>query len=224
MAKRLAFWLDVPVAVAALIGLSLLADRVDAEGAAGDVFTAAITVLVFLMPAASLLGQYLESATRTATLLIDRAADDTKRKTRAEASSSAIGRLLDVARPLRRAIVYTTMAVVVSAAAAFDPPGHVSHVTTPEALIVVSVSLLIGTAVSILPATWVILDYRQTKEYRDEYLVAEVQALEADQAAVTQSGAVTKSSTVPPTHPPAVPDDSGRERPGSEPAPKGPTT
>jgi hypothetical protein len=167
----------------------VLSGHTNVEPAAGDTFTAAMTVLVFLLPATGLLGQYLDSRTRETTRLLVRA-DETQRRSRAESGQRHLRRLLRTAAPLRRAIVYTTAAVLCSAFAMFEPPGCVSwygyRATTAELLVAVAVSLLIGTAVAVLPATWTVLDYRQTKEYVDEYLQSEIDAPPSTRTATAQ--------------------------------------
>ncbi|MGY4765827.1 hypothetical protein ACXC9Q_02780 [Kribbella sp. CWNU-51] len=163
--------LDGFVAPVAIVGLVLLSGHADVSGAAGDTFTAAMTVLVFLLPSTSLLGGYLTNAIDTTSRLLARAKDDSTRLRRAEAARDQIDRLLEVAGPLHRAIVYTTLAVLLSSVALFDPGGRWRDFTVTEVLIAVSVSLLAGTALTVLPATWTVLEYRQARDYLDRDLI-----------------------------------------------------
>ena len=170
--------LGAPVVGAGLIVLSRYAD---VSGAAGDTFTAAVTVLVFLLPSTSLLGGYLTNAIDTSSRLLAQARDDATRTRRADAARNHIQRLLEVAGPLRRAIVYTTFAVLLSSVALFDPHGRWRDFTVTESLIAIAVALLVGTALTVLPATWTVLEYRQAREYLDR----ELEVLAAPRSAPT---------------------------------------
>lgn len=168
MARRwIRLHLDLLVMPVAAFGLVVLSGRTDVSGAAGDTFTAAMTVLVFLLPSTSLLGGYLTNAIDTTSRSVLRAEDDTVRTRRANAARSHISRLLDVAGPLRRAIAYTTAAVVLSGTALFNPGGGRGDFKVTELLIAFAVVLLISTAFTVLPATWTVLEYRQAREYVD---------------------------------------------------------
>jgi hypothetical protein len=163
---------DIPAVPAATVGLLLLARDVDVSGATGDTFTAAMTVLVFLLPSASLLGSTLANTVETASGLLARAPDDIARERRADAARDALERLLQIAAPLRRAITYTTTAVLLTSAALFEPQGAWRGVSTIELLLAVAIALLIGTALAVLPATWTVLEYRQARDYVEKSLPA----------------------------------------------------
>jgi hypothetical protein len=168
MARRwIRLHLDLLVMPIAAAGLIVLSGHTDVSGAAGDTFTAAMTVLVFLLPSTSLLGGYLTNAIDTTSRSVLRAKDDTTRTRRANVARSHISRLLDVAGPLRRAIVYTTAAVVLSGTALFNPGGGLGDFRVTELLIALAVVLLISTAFTVLPATSTVLEYRQAREYVD---------------------------------------------------------
>ena len=77
---------------------------------------------------------------------------------------------LSGASSLRRAIVYTTTAVLLSGTALFEPGGQWRGFTVTEALIALAVVLLICTAFTVLPATWTVLEYRQARDYLDKDL------------------------------------------------------
>ena len=162
--------LDIPIVLVAAVGFIVLSRHADVSGAAGDTFTAAMTVLVFLLPATSLLGGYLTNAIDATSRLLARAPDDAVRTRRADAAKSHIGGLLEVAAPLRRAIVYTTAAVLLSGTALFEPGGRWCRFIVTETLIALAIALLAGTAWTVLPATWTVLEYRQARDYLDEDL------------------------------------------------------
>ena len=148
-----------------LVGALLiyLADRSRAN--LGDTaFLASITVLVFLLPAAGLVGTQLFGVANEAVRLVmdeqDTAGGSAQLSRIPEAT---LGGILKAAKPLQRGFTYTLLAVLMSAVALVHTKEAIGDVHIDRILSTASLALLLGTAVSAFPITWRLMQFEEVQ-------------------------------------------------------------
>jgi hypothetical protein len=162
--KALLHWQSLLVVVMAA-GLSWLAHR--SQTNLSDVtFASSIAVLVFLLPAAGLVGPFLVSETSDAFALLTSA----KQATDVEFLQANVRQMITAAGHLRRGFVYTTLAVVVSAVALVQPTWTVHHVALTEILGSTAIALLVNTALCAYPITWNLLQLKAVRTLAETVL------------------------------------------------------
>ncbi len=150
-------WQIVLIAVMAAL-FTWLAHRsgTDLSGAA---FASSIAVLVFLLPAAGLVGPYLISELSDAVSLLANAG----RADEIGSLRTSVQEITDAAKPLQRGFVYTTLAVLVSALALVKPPGSIKHFAVADIFGPTAIALLANTALCVYPITWNLLQMKAVK-------------------------------------------------------------
>ena len=134
-----------------------LADRSHADFR-DTVFLASIAVLVFLLPAAGIVGPYLLTETMDAMSIIARSQDDSKKANAKSEVGASLKGILKSAEPLRRGFTYTLLAVLLSAIALVR-----TNKTVDSVLSAASLALLVGTAFAVFPITWRLLQLKQVQ-------------------------------------------------------------
>lgn len=137
---------------------SYLSDRSHAD-LADTTFAAAITILVFLLPAAGIVGSYLVAETKDALSIIAR--PEFNQQDDVETITNSLGEVTDAAVPLQRGFSYTTLAVVLSALSLVHVKQTMGGVEIDRVLAAISLALLVGTAIMIFPMTWQLLQLKQ---------------------------------------------------------------
>jgi hypothetical protein len=126
-------------------------------------FLASITVLVFLLPAAGIVGSYLLTEVNEAVSIIANAGDDAARNEAQTSASTTLTGILNAAMPLQRGFTYTVLAVLISAVALVHTNKTVGGVDIDRILSAASLALLVGTALSVFPMTWRLLQLKEVQ-------------------------------------------------------------
>ena len=147
-----------------LVGALLvyLADRSRAN-LSDTAFLTSITVLVFLLPAAAIVGTYLMPEANAAVKLVEGEQDPAKRSARKASAEKTLGGILMAAEPLQRGFTYTLFAVLLSAIALVHTNEVIGHVDIDRVLSATWLALLMGTALSVFPMTWRLLQLEEVK-------------------------------------------------------------
>ncbi|MFI6005016.1 hypothetical protein ACIA98_32190 [Streptomyces sp. NPDC051366] len=155
--------------LAILVGCGLAANSSEAD-IAEPVFLASITVLVFLLPAAGLVGPRLTDEA------VDAAELTARNPTAGSHLGSALARILKSARWMRIGFPCTLAAVILSSFALLRT-GVVFHICGPRGELNVdhtlgglALGLLIGTALAIFPMTWNMLQFATAQRVYDELI------------------------------------------------------
>jgi hypothetical protein len=147
-----------------LVGALLiyLADRSRAN-LPGTAFLASITVLVFLLPAAGLVGTQLFRTANEALRFGEDEPDPAKRTAKQSSAEATLGGILKAAKPLQRGFTYTLLAVLMSAIALVHTEETIGGVDIDRVLSAASLALLVGTAVSTFPITWRLMQFEESQ-------------------------------------------------------------
>lgn len=153
-------FLDISSLFIAMIAVlfSYLSDRSHAD-LADTAFVSSVTVLVFLLPAAGIVGSYLVAETKDALSII--ASPEFNQQNDVGTIADSLREITDAATPLQRGFSYTTLAVVLSALSLVQVKQTVGGVEIDRVLAAISLALLVGTAVMIFPMTWQLLQLKQ---------------------------------------------------------------
>jgi hypothetical protein len=145
------------IAIIAVL-FSYLSDRSHAD-LADTTFAASITVLVFLLPAAGIVGAYLVAETKDALSIIER--PEFNQQSDMKTVANSLREITDAAAPLQRGFSYTTLAVMLSALSLVHVKQTAGGVEIDRVLAAISLALLVGTAIMIFPMTWQLLQLKQ---------------------------------------------------------------
>lgn len=161
--------------VAALAaGFSYLANR-SLPDLGGVAFGASITILVFLLPAAGIVGPYLLAETKDALAIIAKESPTPQTNDPAVAATSqadnaraivkeSLGTIVAAAKPLQRGFSYTTLAVILAAFSVVLGKQVVGGVRLDQVLAATCMALLVGTAATVFPMTWRLLQLEQVEK------------------------------------------------------------
>jgi hypothetical protein len=116
-------------------------------------FLASITVLVFLLPAAGIVGSKLLDEANGAVATINDQGNSPDRQLAQSTAEKTLKELLDDSRPLPRGFTYTLLAVLMSAVALVHTNETIRGVDVDRLLAAASLALLVGTAFSVFPIT-----------------------------------------------------------------------
>ena len=130
-------------------------------------FVASVTVLVFLLPAAGIVGPYLLAETSDALKIIGEQPDDAARSDAQSNVGASVRQILRAAKPLQRGFAYTTLAVILSSVALAETNQNIRGVDVDRVISAVSIALLFGTALAVFPMTWRLLQLEQVKSLYD---------------------------------------------------------
>jgi len=189
------------------IGFGYLLNRPETDTVLADtVFLGSITVLVFLLPAAGLVGPHLISETRDLLNIADRCEGS-------EVASEDLRDTIAAAEFLQRGFSFTLLSVVMAGTAMAQTKATITfgrcpvqRVNVDNVLTAVALALLIGTALTVFPMAWRLLQLKSVKKLSDEISTAltEAQAEAAKQAAAAEAAkqAAAGKGQPPPAQPP----------------------
>jgi hypothetical protein len=109
-------------------------------------------VLVFLLPAAGIVGDYLWQEARDALKTIHEL--NPSETSGLSGIAGDLRKITNAAKPLQRGFSYTTLAVVLSALSI------VVGTEIARVLAAISLALLVGTAATVFPMTWLLLQLK----------------------------------------------------------------
>ena len=119
-------------------------------------FASSITVLVFLLPAAGIVGSYMWQEANDALKIIVKL--EPGETSYLSGIAEDLRKIIDGAKPLQRGFSYTTLAVVLSALSI------VVGTEIARALAAISLALLVGTAATVFPMTWLLLQLKPVED------------------------------------------------------------
>jgi hypothetical protein len=192
--------LQIFLVVAMAAGLTWLAHR-SQTSLADAAFASSIAVLVFLLPAAGLVGPFLVAETSDAVRLLIAA----HRSQDIEYLRESVKTLINKAEPLRRAFVYSTLAVLISALALVEPTWKIKGFTATEACGATAIALLVNTALCVFPMTWELLQMKAVRALVDVVLMPTTEAQSATDASETPATPATPAEAGSTQHSGAAP-------------------
>jgi hypothetical protein len=136
-------------------------------------FMAAITVLVFLLPAAAAVGPFLTRELKDAVEIVATAPEAQRDAARSDVARS-MGTILDAAEPLHRAFAYCTLAVVLGAVGLVEPPVPGLGAWPAALASGLAIALLVGVALAVFPVTLRLLEFETVRAvYRRLFAIDE---------------------------------------------------